>query len=174
LDWYTSALEIIDFRSFTSIWYWIVVAVVWSTTAHWTLGIPFDSVTRARRSDGGEAQDDLEIMVRVNCARIVHIMDFSGIWVVGFAFFALTALAALGFGYRVEFAQAVFLIGAPWTLVAMFSARNARALLLAGTEGSALRSRLGRLRFYNQLIGLVAIFITAFWGMWHNLSSTVL
>ena len=174
MDWYTGVIEVIDMRSFTSIWYWIVVAVVWSSTAHWTLGVPFDAVTRARRSMGGVAQDDLETLVRVNVNRLVHIMDVSGPWAVGFAFFMLTILALLGFWYKVEIAQAVFLIVAPLTLVALLSVRSARKLQANGTYGQALRNQLARMRFVNQVIGLIAIFITAFWGMWHNLSATVL
>jgi len=86
----------------------------------------------------------------------------------------LAVLAVMGFFYRVEFAQAVFLIGAPWALVGMLSVRHARVLTRLQIEGQALCKTLGRYRFFNQLIGLVAIFITAFWGMWHNLSATVL
>lgn len=174
MDWYTGVIEVIDMRSFTSIWYWIVVAVVWSSTAHWTLGVPFDAVTRARRSQGGQAQDDLEVLVRVNCNRLVHIMELSGIWVIGFVFFLLTILAVLGFFYRVEIAQAIFLLMAPLTLVVLISVRNAVLILNRGTYGQALRAHLGRMRFFNQVIGLISIFITAFWGMWHNLSATVL
>ncbi len=174
MDWYTGVIEVIDMRSFTSIWYWIVVAVVWSSTAHWTLGVPYDAVTRARRSEGGAAQEDLETLVRVNCNRIVHIMDVSGAWVVGFAFFLLSILGLLGFWYKIEIAQAVFLIVAPLTLVALISVRNARNIRARGTYGNALRVHLARQRFFNQVIGLISIFITAFWGMWHNLSATVL
>ncbi len=175
MDWYTSVIELIDMRSFTSVWYWISLAVLWSTTAHWTLGVPFDAVTRARRAGAtGPAQEDLEALVRLNCRRIVHIMDVSGIWVIGLGFFVLAGLAMLGFFYRLEFAQAVFLIGAPWSLVALLSVRHARVLMRLSIEGQLLCSRLARYRFFNQLIGLTAIFITAFWGMWHNLSATVL
>jgi len=174
LDWYTSVLEVIDMRSFTSIWYWIVVAVVWSTSAHWTLGVPFDVVTRARRSGDGVAQEDLEVLVRVNCNRIIHIMDISGTWIVGLAFFTQSMLAALGFWYKVEMAQAVFLIIGPLTLVAVISLRSARKIRAREMAGAALRTQLARQRFLIQVLGLVSIFITAFWGMWHNLSATVL
>ena len=174
MDWYTGVIEVIDMRSFTSIWYWIVVAVVWSTTAHWTLGVPYDAVTRARRAQGGQAQEDLETLVRVNCNRLLHIMDVSGHWVVGVGFFLLTALALLGFWYKIELAQAIFLFAAPLTLVALISVHRARKIRTLGLYGQALRSFLGRTRFFNQLIGLISIFITAFWGMWHNLNATVL
>ena len=174
MGWYASVIEVIDLRSFTSIWYWIVVAVVWSTTAHWTLGVPYDAVTRARRAEGGPAQEDLEMLVRINCNRLLHIMDVSGPWVVGLAFFLLSILALLGFWYEVEIGQALFLILAPLTLVALLSVRSARAIRAAGLAGQELRLRIARLRILNQVIGLVSIFITAFWGMWHNLNATVL
>ncbi len=178
MDWYSNILEIIDTRSFTSIWYWIMLAVLWSTTAHWTLGVPYDVVTRARRAGGGKggggAQADLETLVRVNCNRITHIMDVSGVWIVSLAFFLLTGLAILGFWYGIELAQAVFLIAAPWSVVAAMSVRHARAIRSRAEQGEALRRHIGRLRFYNQVIGLVSIFVTAFWGMWFNLSASVL
>jgi hypothetical protein len=174
LDWYAGVIEVIDMRSFTSIWYWIIVAVVWSSTAHWTLGVPYDAVTRARRSQGGQAQDDLETLVRINCNRIIHIMDISGLWVVGFAFFLLSALTILGFWYRIEMAQAIFLLVAPLTLVFLLTVRAARKIRVSGLYGHAVRVYLGRIRFFNQVIGLVSVFITAFWGMWHNLNVSVL
>ena len=68
----------------------------------------------------------------------------------------------------------MFLIVAPLTLVALISVRNARNIRARGTYGHALRVHLARQRFFNQVIGLISIFITAFWGMWHNLSATVL
>lgn len=174
MDWYAGVIEVIDMRSFTSIWYWIVVAVVWSTTAHWTLGVPFDMVTHARRSQGGQAQQDLEALVRINVNRLIYIMDVSGHWVVAFVFFLLSALLILGFWYNVEIAQSLFLVLAPLSLVFVLSVRSARRIQTLGTFGQALRSHLGRQRLINQIIGLVAIFITAFWGMWHNLNASVL
>lgn len=174
MDWYTGVIEVIDMRSFTSIWYWIVVAVVWSSTAHWTMGVPFDAVTRARRAEGGEAQKDLETLVRINANRIVHIMDVSGLWIVGFAFFMLSILTLLGFWYKIELAQAIFLIVAPLTVVFLLTVRHARRLKADETYGHALRVRLARMRFLNQVIGMISVFITAFWGMWHNLNASVL
>lgn len=173
LDFYAGIIEVIDMRSFTSIWYWIIVAVTWSSTSHWTLGVPFDSVTRARRHEG-QAQLDLEALVRVNCNRLVHIMDVSGLLVVAGMACILSILAALGFWYKIEIAQAIFLLAGPLSIVALMSVRRARHIKSLQTAGIALRIQLGRQRLFNQIIGMVAIFITAFWGMWHNLSATVL
>ena len=174
MDWYTGILEIIDTRSFTSLWYWVLVAVTWSSTSHYTLGVPFDMVIRARRHEEGPPQTDLEHLVEIYCNRFIHIMDLSGPWIVGFGFFLLTCLGLLGFYYKLELAQALFLLAAPLSLVAGMSIRAARRLQANPLQGAELRMHMARLRFVNQLIGLAAIFVTAFWGMWHNLNATVL
>jgi hypothetical protein len=64
--------ELIDMRSFSNLWFWIALAVVWSTASHWVLGVPYDMVLRARRVDG-LAEVDLEDMVRININRILYI-----------------------------------------------------------------------------------------------------
>ena len=51
----------------------------------------------------------------------------------GNLFFVLTVLATLGFYYRVELAQAVFLIVAPMSLVGGLSLRAARRMQNGGT-----------------------------------------
>ena len=58
MNWSDSVLSLIDTRSFTNLWFWIMLAVVWSGTTHFILGVPFDMVQRARRQ-GGAAQQDL-------------------------------------------------------------------------------------------------------------------
>ncbi|MDA0223323.1 MAG: component of SufBCD complex [Proteobacteria bacterium] len=174
MDWYTGIFELIDTRSFTSIWYWIVVAVTWSSTSHYTLGVPFDMVTRARKTEEGAAQDDLEHLVMINCNRMLHILDVSGVWLVGIGFFVLTVLGLFGFFYKIQLAQAVFLLLAPLSVVAVLSTQNARLIWTRQTSGHALRAHLSRQRLINQVIGMVSIFITAFWGMWYNMNATVL
>lgn len=174
MDWYTGVLEVIDTRSFTSIWYWIIVAVVWSSTSHYTLGVPFDMVTRARRNQGGPAQKDLETLVELNCNRMIYIVDVSGIWIIAFACFLLTFLGLAGFFYNLQIAQAIFLIVAPLSVVAAITLYNARLIRARETYGIALRTHLSRLRLVNQVIGMMSIFVTAFWGMWNIMNATAL
>jgi hypothetical protein len=166
-DWYETVFEVIDMRSFSNLWFWIAVAVTWSTTSHYVLGVPYDLVTRARRS-GGEAEHDLRDMVRVNVNRLLYIASAAGNWLVGIAFCLLTTLALTGFVYGVEFAQAVFLLACPMSLVFALSIRTARAIRAA--DGAGLHEALRRHRFLTQVVGICAIFVTAFWGMWQNIS----
>jgi hypothetical protein len=169
LDWYSAVFELIDMRSFSNLWYWIALAVVWSTTSHWVLGVPYDMIQRAARH-GGEAQVDLEDMVRINCNRLLYIAGVSGLWLLGLASAFLTSLAMLGFWYGIEFAQAVFLLLAPLTIVGALSLNTARIIRDNGLADEALRKRMTRHRIQTQVVGMLSIFVTALWGMYQNMS----
>lgn len=169
VQWYDAVIELIDMRSFSNLWFWIVLAVLWSTLSHFVLGVPFDMVTRARKI-GGQAQLDLEDMVRINVNRRLYIARVSGLWLVTLGSASITALAILGFFYRVQFAQALFLLGTPVSLVTLLALRAAARIEAEGPQGEDLCKRLTSHRFQIQLVGIVAIFITAMWGMWQNMS----
>jgi len=169
LNWYTSILELIDLRSFSNLWYWIALAVVWSSASHWVIGVPYDMIQRARRV-GGQAERDFEDITRVNVNRMLYIGRVSGLWILGFVCFALSALAMLGFWYGIEFAQAVFLLGFPMSLVGLLNLSTAKQIESEGASGELLQKRLTRCRLYTQIIGMVAIFVTSLWGMYQNLS----
>lgn len=173
MDFTTSLYELIDMRSFSNLWFWIALAVLWSTTAHWILGVPFDMITRARR-EGGQIAADVADLVRVNVTRLLYISEVSGLWLIGILFFYLTSLVLLGFIYWVEFAQALFLLSFPMTLVGIVSLRLARRISGEGLEGEELYKRLVRHRIVIQVIGMISIFVTAMWGMYTNLSLGVL
>ena len=168
VDWYKTVFEVIDMRSFSNLWFWIALAVMWSTTSHWVLGVPFDMVTRARKS-GGEAAQDLHALVGIHTRRLLYIVRVSGIWLVGIAAFVMTVLVMMGFIYHMQFAQAVFLLLAPLCLVGVLSLSTARHIVAARLEGDALYRKLSRHRMFVQAIGMVSIFITSLWGMWQNM-----
>lgn len=161
--------EIIDMRSFSNLWFWIALAVMWSSASHWVIGVPFDMIMRARRH-GGQAEMDLEDIVRVNVNRLLHIGHVSGLWLLGFGCFFLSGLFLLGFVYGIEFAQAVFLLAFPMSMLGLMSLGTARLIAERELSGEELRARLVRHRLYTQMIGVVSIFVTALWGMYQNLS----
>lgn len=168
MDWYQKVFELIDMRSFSNLWYWIMLAVLWSTTSHWVLGVPYDMVTRARRR-GGQAAADLEAMVAINVNRLLYISETAGLMLVGISAFLLSTLLVLAFWYWVEFAQAVLFLLVPMTLVFQLSLRTARRIASQGLEGEDLWRRLTRHRFTVQLIGTLSIFVTSLFGMWQNM-----
>lgn len=167
-DLYTTVFEIIDMRSFSNLWYWLGLAAVWSTRSHWVLGVPFDMVARAQRY-GGQSETDLEDMVRINVNRLLFIADVSGLWLIAIGCMALSVLAVLGFWYTVEFAQALFLILFPLSIVGLLSIFTARAIAAHGMHGETLRRRIVAHRRVTQVIGMISIFVTAMWGMYVNL-----
>ena len=168
MDFYQTLFEVIDMRSFSNLWYWIAIAVTWSTTSHWVIGVPYDMLQRARRH-GGQADSDFEAMVRINVNRLNYIRQLSGVWLVVFASTVASALVVLGFWYDVEFAQAVFLIFFPLSIVAGLSFRTAERIAASGETGEPLKRRMIRHRFSTQIVGMISLVLTAFWGMWRNL-----
>jgi hypothetical protein len=173
VDWYQTVFDVIDLRSFSNLWYWIALAVLWSSASHWVLGVPWDIITRAHRH-GGQAEADMQLLVGVNVRRLLYIARTAGLWLVGIVAFLLTALGLSGFWYGVEFAQAVFLLAAPMTVVGALSLRTAARIEAEAPDAEALWHRLVRHRLAVQGIGIVAIFATAMWGMWQNLNAAVL
>lgn len=170
MNWYDAVFELIDMRSFSNLWYWIAIAAIWSSASHWVLGVPYDMVTRARRQNG-QALIDLQDIVRVNVNRILYISGVAGLWLVALSCALLTVLALLGFAYRVEFAQALFLILFPLSFAGLLSIRTAHRIADEKPDSEALFRVLQRHRVGVQLIGMLAIFVTALWGMYKNLDT---
>jgi hypothetical protein len=173
LDVLETALEVIDLRSFSNLWYWIALATLWSSVSHWVLGVPHDMIQRARR-EGGQAQADVEDLVRININRLLHVVDSGPLLLVALAAFWLTALLVLGFWYNVEFAQAVVLLFAPMLLVVWYSVRSSRRIVAESATGEALFRRLSIHRRVVQVIGMLSITVTAFYGTWKNISISIL
>ncbi len=169
MTWIELLSEMIDLRSFSNLWFWLALAVIWSTASHWVLGVPYDMVQRAAVK-GGQAEADLEALARIYVNRMLFIAAEAGAWAAGVLGFVLSSLAILGFVYGVQFAQALFLLAFPMTLVGAVSLRVARRIAAEQAGGADLRRKLTHLRRWTQGIGMIAIVITVFWGMAQNLS----
>lgn len=161
--------EMIDLRSFSNLWYWIALAVLWSTLSHRILGVPFDMVARARKYRGQSAQD-LHDLVRINVNRMMFVVHSAGVWLLGLACFVLSVLATLGFVLGVEIAQAVFLLVFPLSLVVLVNLRTAQKVLQKEAQEEELYMAITTCRLVIQLLGMVCIFVTALWGMYQNLN----
>lgn len=170
MDWYDTVFELIDMRSFSNLWFWIVLAVMWSSMSHWVLGVPWDMVLSARKRGSEDRLAEMEVMVRINTKRILMIADESGLLMAGFGSFVLTALGLMGFVYGNEFSQALFLLGFPMSLVGLLSIFTARRIHRDGLTGEALYAALRRHRVLTQAVGVLSIFATAMWGMLQNMT----
>lgn len=173
MDWYHTVFELIDMRSFSNLWFWIALAVLWSSTSHWVIGVPYDMVQRAKRF-GGEHTNDLEALVRINVNRILYIAGTAGLWLVGLTAMFVSGLVVLGFVYQIEFAQAVACLVVPMCVVGALTVRTAKRIANGENTGAALFRRLFRHRLSTQAIGMASIFVTSMWGMWQNMHIGVL
>ena len=80
----------------------------------------------------------------------------------------------LHFEKPVELAQAVFLIAFPLSIVGAVSLSTSRLIQSNAPEGDALFAALNRHRLWTQIIGMISILVTSFWGMYQNISIGVL
>ena len=159
--------EVIDLRSFSNLWYWIVLAILWSTLSHWTIGVPFHLVTRSNRGDQ-QAQEDMLILTRINAERLLSFAQTSAIPSTAFFSCFLSVLAVMGWAYGVEFCQAIFLLLLPSILVLGLGVWTSERLRL--DDFRHVPQILKQHRTIVQMIGVVFIFITAFWGMYQNVN----
>lgn len=146
----------ISFKSFSSIWYWIMTGIAWSMTCHWTLGVPYDALVRAH-AKGGQIAADTEALAHLNISRIIGFFESGAAIAVAVVAFFLAILATFGFGYGYELAQAMFMLLMPLLIVQALNIRLAFRLHAAQPDGVTLRKALVGRRFWNQVIGLTSI-----------------
>lgn len=151
-----SPFDFIDMTSFWSLWYWILTIVAWSMIAHWTLGVPIDMIINADRK-GGVFAEHCDAMVEINVHRLLFYFDRGGVAMSAILGFLLAVIGTLGFILGLEVFMALFMLLAPLSLVMAFSVRFAIKVRAAGWQGGDLRKKMRWRRFWNQVIGLLAI-----------------
>jgi len=75
-----------------------------------------------------------------------------------------------GFYYGFELAQGLFCLGLPMSFTSMINLRLSRRFAVKQPTGEALTQAMLRTRFWIQVIAMVSIFVTALYGMYHNLN----
>ncbi len=161
-------LEFLSLRTFSSIWYWIAVALIWAFLSHRPMGIPYDMVTRC--ATDRPASVELQAMSRALARRIRRGVETGGTLLVGIMSGVLSALLLLAFFYGLELAQGLLLIALPVTLVGWLTVRTARAIDAGGEPARHLK----RLRLTTNAVALLALFATSVWGMYVNFVTAVL
>lgn len=170
MDWRDTLTRVIELNTFASVWYWLAVAVSWAAASNWLIGVPFDVLYRARKCAPQELAD-LEALVEINVRRITMINDQAGVALTALLAFTLAMLGMAGFYYGFELAQGFFILAAPLSLVTAVNMRLAHQLRAMPLEGRALVRRLFAVRFWTQVIAMVAIFFSAMYGMYFNVEA---
>jgi hypothetical protein len=152
--------------SFQSVWYWLLSLVLWTQVCHRILGVPHDMIRRACRQPGIDARVDQ--LAHIGAERVAGLHDRAGVPLAALAGFALAALFTVGFVYRVEVAQAAFMLAFPLAGVWLGTLRLALRLRRHGARGAALRRALLRRRLWNRVIAVVALLAAALVGLAHH------
>lgn len=171
-------LQLLDTRSFPSLWYWLLLAAAWTFSLRGALGVPPEVAARAARLDP-DAPDAPEAMALLDWLSLVlprwRLGRGEAALLTGLVAFGLSALAGLGFGQGLELAQATFLLLAPLALLAALRLRLAARLaaeLAAAQRGRvpvnaaalAAARRLGRHRAAALGLAMLAVTAAAAWG----------
>lgn len=170
LDWTLALVRLIDLETFSNVWYWLAVMITWAVAGNWLLGVPFDMLYRARKLGETEVAD-LEALIDINVRRVVEANKMLGVALAALIAFSLSTLVMLSFFYGSEFAQGLLALAAPLTLVMLINMRLAHQLYHAPLSGRDLVQRLFRVRLWTQVVGMIALFFTAMYGMYFVISS---
>lgn len=150
----------ISLNSFNSAWYWIMLGVAWSLMCHWTLGVPFDALVSAKRK-GGETAAMVDSLAAITAQRTVSFFETSGVFALALGGFFIAVLGSFAFVYGYELAQAFFMMIVPLAFVHGLNVNLAFKVHRAAITGAPLQKALLRRRFWNQVIGLSSIMVTA-------------
>jgi len=156
--------EVIGSRSFASVWYWIVFALIWTRTTHWTLGVPYEDA-RLGHKNGGQQQEDFETLLEINVRKTVGTFDSHNVLFTAVSAFLLATVFMLGFWFNIQFMQAGFLLLFPLSIVGSLSLRLAHKLDSHPLSGDDLFRAYVRHRRVKQFIGAIAIMFATFWGV---------
>lgn len=179
-------LRLLDTRSFASLWFWLALAVIWSLATRSVIGVPGEVVSAARRASGTDtpATETPEGLLLLDWLSLTlprwRIGRTEGAVLAGLATFLLVSLGVLGFGYGLEMAQALVLIGAPLTLLTVMRlhlAHRLAPLLAEATQGALPAAEAGaraarmmtRHRLAVSALSILAVAVTAAWGTLWNL-----
>lgn len=171
--------SILDARSFSSPWFWLVLISVWSLSGRGVLGVPNDVLYRAGRilrdsAVSDPAEDTLLLdWLSLQLSRW-RIPDTGGIILVAAGTCLLTVLFMLGFGFGLEMAQAMSLIMLPMAILLVLRLRLARRLQLViddARQGASIRAStteamkyINRYRALHMIISVVAVLVTTLWA----------
>lgn len=174
-----SLLAFLDSQSFATVWYWLLLFGLWSTTGRSVLGVPADIIVRAHHAIRGNDTESPMLSHLLDWLSLAlprwRLGQIEGAVFLGVATFGLSTLGLLGFFYDLEMAQALTLLLLPFLLLFWMRILLARRLapLMQQAEagevpiGDAARQILRRLIWHRRLVSLlsiVSVAITALCG----------
>lgn len=172
--------DVLDTRSFSSMWYWLLLTLIWTWLGRGALGIPTDLVNAVRRREpDADTRPAPAALLLLDWLSLVTprwlVPDRDGVLLLAVGAFVATLLAGLGFGYGWQAAQALFLLGAPLMVLLILRVRLAARLrgVLAEAEtgqqppdaaASKAAAMIARHMRVTMALSIVAVSGAAVWG----------
>ncbi|WBU62646.1 hypothetical protein [Paracoccus aerodenitrificans] len=172
--------SVLDSRSFSSPWFWLVFIGLWAMSGRAVLGVPNDVLSNARRAlseaQGRDGAADLLLLLDWLSLHVPRwrIARMTGAILTGLIAFALTVLAVLGFYFGLEMAQAVTLLACPFALLLGLKMRLAHQLYWVveaahlgqspRDAGAEAMKHINHYRILHMLISLLAVTVTAMYA----------
>jgi len=155
--------SILSSPSFGSFWYWLGVAVSWSQTTHFSLGVGFHDIRDAVKN-GGQDMQDVEDILSINARRLTNIMQRYGAILTAIGTFLFASMATLGFLFDFELMQAMTLLIVGLVAAFALAVRFAQRITTQQLRGSELCNGFKSLRTKKQIIGICMIIIISFYA----------
>lgn len=160
--------EYFEYRSFSSIWYWIVVILFWTRVTGRPLGVPADILRGATAADANSVAQ-IEHLLLVNVPRIAQVWYEAGALFIGIGAFGLASLAPMFWLYQSEPAAALLVILVPMGIWGFLRLRLAQHILATNPELPEICAMLGWHRFWLHILAAFSIFAAAIIGMYFNI-----
>lgn len=157
--------EIMTANGFNSLWYWLLVSVIWGRAIRWTVGIPNDMM-RAARNGNQQAKEDALSLMDINIRTTTHEFNQFGTALVLLTCFVMASFATMGFWNDVPVLQGLFFVGFPIVVLGGLEIRLSYRLQEKPVTWDAL-SAIYRRHFWKK-IGLAILFIfgSMFWALY--------
>lgn len=172
-------LAMLDSRSISTIWFWILLLTVWNLVTRNVLGVP-PLVYRSVPRHDPAAPDSPEALTLLDWLSLTvprwRIDRVTGLILLGIGCFLGSSLILLGFGYGLEMAQALVFLLAPVVLyysLGLRLARRLRAILSAAhahnitpNHAASLAARDMKWHALMMSVAMVlGVVVTTFWGV---------
>ncbi|CAM3116857.1 hypothetical protein PANO111632_04120 [Paracoccus nototheniae] len=176
---FDSLIGLLDSRSFSTIWYWLALVGMWSTTGRSVLGVPSEVLARAKATQAAGEGPGAAVITLLDWLSLVlprwRLGPREGAVFLGVTSFLMTSLIVLGFVFWLEMAQALVLLLAPFWVLFWMRVRLARRLSPLIEAAQDARSPLPEVaqgvvramtwhRRWVTLLSMISVALAALWG----------
>ncbi len=158
-------MDLIQFHSFSSAWYWFALIAIWAVFCQLYLGMSYHQLRLARQRHPERQGVLLRALAlyleRMRWSTVSNIGPF----VAGLCAFVLSFWSVVAFFYNVEILQAFFFLFVPLGPSLILRWRLARRLAKEIPDFEAVFRQIRTIRYWTLLSSFLTILMSTFWGV---------